>query len=89
MLAESSALAWANAMCSLTMRELPPTAGLPLHWRDLLPQGGHADLEARLRPILGIDDLQVVCSGTAALVIALTTLSRNSRKSSFLFYYHM
>ena len=68
-------------MCSFVMRELPPTAGLPLHWRDLLPQRGDADLEASLRPILGIDDVHVTCSGTAALVIALTTLSRNSARS--------
>ncbi len=62
------------------MRELPPTAGLPLYWRDVLPRRGDGDLETTLRPILGIDDMQVVCSGTAALVIALTTLSRNSTR---------
>lgn len=68
-------------MCIFKMRELPPTAGLPLQWRDLLPQRGDADFEAILRPVLGIDDVQVTCSGTAALVIALTTLSRSSPRS--------
>lgn len=70
-----------GGMCCPVMRELPPTAGLPLHWRDLLPRPGDIGLEDRLQRILGVDALQVTCSGTAALVIALTTLSRNSRRS--------
>ena len=52
-----------------------------MQWRDLLPRRSGADLEVILRPVLGIDDLKVTCSGTAALVIALTTLSRNSNRS--------
>lgn len=63
------------------MRELPPTAGLPLRWRDLLPRPGDAGLEACLQSIIGVDALQVTCSGTAALMIALTALSRGSRRS--------
>ncbi|MGV8944108.1 DegT/DnrJ/EryC1/StrS family aminotransferase [Thermomonas sp.] len=63
------------------MRELPPTAGLPVQWRDLLPRRADADLESRLRTILGIGELQITCSGTAALVTALITLSRNSARS--------
>lgn len=63
------------------MRELPPTAGLPLQWRDLLPWCGDADLETRLGSILGVDEMQITCSGTAGLVIALTTLARDSRCS--------
>lgn len=54
-------------------REAPPTAGLPLHWSDLLP-GGDADLSGALARFLGVPAVQVTCSGTAALVIALTAL---------------
>jgi perosamine synthetase len=68
-------------MRTRAMHELPPTAGLPLYSRDLLPRRGDAGLEACLRTILGIDELQVTCSGTSALVIALTTLSRYSPRS--------
>lgn len=70
-----------SVMRGPSMRELPPTAGLSLHWRDLLPQRGDLGLEAQLQSILGVDALQVTCSGTAALVIALTALSRSSRRS--------
>lgn len=53
--------------------EAPPTAGLPLDWRDLLP-GGDADLGGALARFLGVPAVQVECSGTAALVVALTAL---------------
>lgn len=61
-------------------RELPPTAGLPLGWRDLLAgftasEGGFTRAAARF---LGVDQLLLTCSGTAALVIALKTLARHS-----------
>lgn len=59
-------------------RELPPTAGLPIGWRDLRAgftarEGDFAQAAARF---LGVDELLLTCSGTAALVIALTTLAR-------------
>lgn len=53
--------------------EAPPTAGLPLRWRDLRP-GGDADLGAALARFLGVPAVQIECSGTAALVIALFAL---------------
>ncbi len=53
--------------------EAPPTAGLPLGWRDLLP-GGDADLGRALARLLGVPAVQVECSGTAALVVALAAL---------------
>ncbi len=53
--------------------EAPPTAGLPLGWRDLLP-GGDADLGGALARFLNVPAVQVECSGTAALVVALTAL---------------
>jgi dTDP-4-amino-4,6-dideoxygalactose transaminase len=55
--------------------DLPPTAGLPLSLRDLLP-GGNARLADGLAAYLGLPAVQVTCSGTAALVIVLTALRR-------------
>ena len=53
--------------------ELPPTGGLPLQWRDLLPARS-PPLAEHLAQFIGVDHLQLTCSGTAALVIALTAL---------------
>jgi dTDP-4-amino-4,6-dideoxygalactose transaminase len=61
------------------MREVPPTAGLPLRWRDLLAREPKS-LEESLARFLGVQHLRVECSGTAALVIALTALKRNSAR---------
>lgn len=52
--------------------ELPPTAGLPLALTDLRPGG--AILAAVVAAQLGTPPLQLECSGTASLLIALTTL---------------
>jgi dTDP-4-amino-4,6-dideoxygalactose transaminase len=56
--------------------EVPPTAGLPPYWRDLVPGGG--SLTQRAAAFIGVDAVQAECSGTAALVVALTTLNRLS-----------
>ncbi|WP_266158667.1 DegT/DnrJ/EryC1/StrS family aminotransferase [Dyella silvatica] len=56
------------------MRELPPTAGLPLHFGDLRP--GSAPFAAQAAAWLGVEHLQLECSGTAALVVALHAISR-------------
>jgi dTDP-4-amino-4,6-dideoxygalactose transaminase len=52
--------------------ELPPTAGLPLRLGDLRP--GAPTLADDVAALLGTPPLQLECSGTAALLIALTTL---------------
>ena len=57
--------------------EIPPTAGLPPHWRDLVPRAG-ASLVQQAAAFLGVESVQAECSGTAALVVALTTLHRIS-----------
>ena len=62
------------------MREIPPTAGLPLEWRDLLPTRSTVALTERLETLLGIEGVQVTCSGTAALVIALSVLGAESER---------
>jgi perosamine synthetase len=52
--------------------ELPPTAGLPLRLGDLRP--GAPNLADDVAALLGTPPLQLECSGTASLLIALTTL---------------
>lgn len=57
-------------------REIPPTAGLPLRAADLLPR--RAALGETLAAQLGTPPLQLECSGTAALLVALRTLSEQA-----------
>lgn len=59
------------------LHEIPPTAGLPLQAADLLPR--RDGLAAGLAALLGTPPLQIECSGTAALQVALTTLRRRAR----------
>ncbi len=54
------------------LREIPPTAGLPLQAADLLPR--RDALAHRIAVQLGTPPLQLECSGTSALLIALTAL---------------
>jgi dTDP-4-amino-4,6-dideoxygalactose transaminase len=61
--------------------EVPPTAGLPPRFGDLLP-ASTASLAVRAAEFLGVDEVQVECSGTAALVVALTALKRQSKRTS-------
>jgi len=58
------------------LREIPPTAGLPLKWSDLLPSG--ETLEQGLAGFLHVPAVQIECSGTAAQIVTLTTLKRQS-----------
>jgi perosamine synthetase len=60
------------------LRETPPTAGLPLVWHDFI--SGAASLERDLAGFLGQPVAQIECSGTAAMVVALTTLKRMSNR---------
>ncbi|HEX3580055.1 MAG TPA: DegT/DnrJ/EryC1/StrS family aminotransferase [Thermoanaerobaculia bacterium] len=63
-------------------REVPPTAGLPLQWGDFDPRRKRPPLEETLAAFLDVPSVQLECSGTAALVIALTTLKRHSIRRS-------
>lgn len=58
--------------------EVPPTAGLPLTWSDLAPGG--ADLNVALAHYLALPETQIECSGSAALIVALTALRENSAR---------
>ena len=61
---------------------VPPTAGLPLRLADLRPWGD-ADLAGRLAQWLGLPHpVQLECSGTSALMVALRTLKTLSSKRS-------
>jgi perosamine synthetase len=57
-------------------REVPPTAGLPLQWRDFAGGAGAPPLEEFLAAFLDVPWARLECSGTAALVIALKTLAQ-------------
>jgi dTDP-4-amino-4,6-dideoxygalactose transaminase len=60
-------------------REVPPTAGLPPRWGDLCGWPWQpAGLAEGLAEFLGTAQVQLECSGTAALVVALTALRRAS-----------
>jgi len=62
--------------------EIPPTAGLPPRWSDVFPFGAASalpgDLAQRAAAFLETDAVQLECSGTASLVVALTALHRQS-----------
>ncbi len=62
------------------LREPSPTAGLALSWRDFLP--GAPSLEQKIADFIGLPEVQLECSGTAALVIALLTLKNMSPRRS-------
>jgi perosamine synthetase len=62
-------------------REVPPTAGLPLRWRDFLIRPDRS-LEASFAATLHLSTIQIECSGTAALIVALTSLKRDSSRRS-------
>lgn len=53
--------------------ELPPTAGLPLRFRDFV-QNPARPFAQGLHDIFGLPDPILTCSGTAAFVVALHTL---------------
>ena len=59
------------------MRELPPTAGLPMHMGDCF-RAPEKPFTAGLRDWLGIPEPIMACSGTAAFVVALRTLARRN-----------
>ncbi len=67
-------------MPGLCAREIPPTAGLPLRLGDFLP--GRAQLTERIAAQLDSPPLQLECSGTAALLLALRVLRERQPQRS-------
>ncbi len=64
------------------LREVPPTAGLTLRWKDILPS--KQSLESTLATYLNTPTTQIECSGTAALTVALLTLKKNSARQTII-----
>ncbi len=60
--------------------ELPPTAGLPLLFKDLL-SGRAGDFSQQLAAFLDVPEVGVECSGTASLIVILETLRRRSGRT--------
>lgn len=54
---------------------VPPTAGLPLRLGDLMPWGD-ANFDDALAAWLNVPEVQLECSGTSALMVALRTLQK-------------
>jgi len=63
------------------IREVAPSAGLAPRARDLLATFDGPTLEQAICQELGLPDIEIVGSGTAAIVIALTYLRRQSHRS--------
>lgn len=59
------------------LREVPPTAGLPLRLKDLLPPWEN-DFPGEIADFLGVPEVGLECSGTASLIVILQTLQRLS-----------
>jgi len=66
-------------------REIPPTAGLPISLRDLIPifnSRGQKELEEDFKKYLKVPYAQITYSGTAAFYIILQTLKKISSKKT-------
>jgi dTDP-4-amino-4,6-dideoxygalactose transaminase len=58
--------------------EVPPTAGLPLHLSDFF--SSTPSFEKKLSHFIGTHNVQIECSATVAIVVALTSLKKLSSK---------
>ena len=67
-------------------REIPPTAGFPVYWSDLLPllkfQKYRQNLEDDFKKYLGVDYAKITYSGTAAFYFILEGLKELSPKKT-------
>lgn len=61
--------------------EIPPTAGLPLYFRDLFPSRSES-FPKQLAKFMGVSTVGVECSGTASLIVILETLRRLSNRKT-------
>jgi dTDP-4-amino-4,6-dideoxygalactose transaminase len=57
-------------------KEIPPTNGLTINFRDLFPSARQTDLSTYLSHLLNIPQPSLTCSGTVALILALQTLEK-------------
>ncbi len=61
------------------MHEVPPTAGLPLGVADLFARN-EVSFEKSLESFLNVTAVQIECSGTASLIVALRALTLSSKR---------
>jgi perosamine synthetase len=67
------------------IREIPPTAGVPYIYKDLLSlflNKKSGTLEDNFKDFLGVKHINITCSGTAALYIILQALKKLSGKKT-------
>ena len=67
-------------------REIPPTAGFPLYWKDILSifeaKNPEDVLERDFKNYLNVDYAKITCSGTAALYLILEVLKELSPRNT-------
>jgi len=61
--------------------ENPPTAGLVTLWRDWLPK--NQNLAKQVATLFNLPPLNITCSGTIALVVALRTLAADNPQRKY------
>ncbi len=66
------------------LREIPPTAGLPIYSKDLFSLRKQGSLEDDLSGYLGLAFIKVTYSGTAALYLILESLKNLSPKTTLI-----
>lgn len=64
------------------LRELPPTAGLPLRWTDFFSPPNGRTLESTIAEYLHVRHVFITSSATAGIVIALLVMKEQSRRST-------
>lgn len=72
---------WKKRRAEMRRPTVPPTAGLPLKFGDLLPWRG-GDFSQALAHWLGVPSVQLECSGTSALMVALRSLKAQKPERS-------
>lgn len=61
--------------------EAPPTSGLPVLWSDFFSRNKKVTFEEGLKGFLGVSDVLVTPSGTAAMLIALEAFKARSERT--------
>lgn len=68
------------------LKEIPPTAGFPLYFKDILSlfKKDSLDFEGDFKKYLGCDYAKTTCSGTSAFYLILETLKEISNKKTII-----
>lgn len=65
-------------------REIPPTSGWPFHIKDLFSKCAAGSLEDDFKNYLGVSNLHITYSGTAALYLTFESLKKISPKKTII-----